>query len=268
MSRHFRASEAVQPADEALAHIDQLLVFSAWPSALKKRLAAASRIVNLAKGRKVLTYGDDCADLIVVLSGNLVSYRDSQDGKQSVMFYWHRHDLLGLAPIFGGGPFSFNLHAQSRASLLFIPAQKVLEAVGENPRLLGGLFEVICHRYRLTIEMFCRQTLMPLRERMIDRLAFLAETQGQAAEGGGVTLGIRLSQEDLAAMLSATRQSVNKELRWLVEEGAITLAYNTITITDLAYLRGLVAPHAMLPILPQNRLSSPLSMALTGKPVG
>lgn len=257
------ANDHSLPAGDVLARIDRLPAFAAWPVALKKRLAEVSYLRNHARGKKILACGEECADLLVIQKGTLVTYRCSLDGRQNVMFYWHRNDLLGLAPIFGGGPFSFDLYAQSQVSLLYIPASTVLAVIGENPRLVAGLLEVIHRRYRLTIEMFCRQTLMPLRERMIDRLIFLAETQGRPA-ANGILLDIRLSQEDLAAMLSATRQSVNRELRWLVEQKLIVLAYNSITITDLDGLHALCEAHPMLPIHSPGGQLSPLSLALSG----
>lgn len=264
MRSNFVEDDTASPGGDALALIDGLPVFDTWSAAEKKRLALASRIRNHARGTKILTCGQACSDLIVVRKGTLVSFRPSPDGRQSVMFYWHRHDILALGPVFGGGPFSFDLHAQSQVSLLYVPAETLLALIGENPRLVAGLLEVIHARYRLTMEMFCRQIVMPLRERLVDRLIYLAETQGRSTESG-IRLDIRLSQEDLAAMMSATRQSVNKELRWLVEQKLIVLAYNSITVSDLDALIALRAPYPTLPIDAPGTRISPLSQALAGR---
>lgn len=261
MSRGHGADHLDSSVDEVLGHLDKLPAFAAWPAVARRRLAEGSRIVSHAKGRQVLAYGDPCTDLVVILRGTLMTCRNSPDGRQNVMFYWHGGDMLGLAPIFGGGPFSFDLHAQSRSRLLYIPAQRLLALVGENPRLLAGLLEVIQSHYRLTIEMFCRQTLMSLRDRMIDRLLFLAETKGLPTREG-VLLDIRLSQAELAAMLSATRQSVNKELRWLADQGLIAVAYNSVTVTNLPGLRKLCQAQSTLPIALPRGPVSPLSRVL------
>lgn len=255
------AERLTTAGEDIVHHLDSLPAFAAWPTPARRQLAAQSRIVTHTKGQRILACGEPCQDLIVILRGTLMSYRSSVDGRQNVMAYWRTGDLLGLAPIFSGGPFSFDLYAQRWCKLLHIPATALLAQIGENPRLIAGLIEVIHSHYRLTIEMFCRQTLMSLRERVVDRLLYLADTQGRST-ADGLLIDARLSQTELAAMLSTTRQSVNKELRWLASQGLITLAYNAVTLTDLAGLRQLCPSHATLPLpLPQGPVS-PLSRAL------
>ena len=47
---------------------------------------------------------------------------------------------------------------------------------------------------------------------------------------------LRISQSDLAAMLSVSRQTINKELRLLEQRGLLQAAYGRLTIVDLAGL--------------------------------
>src|SRR5256885_16248324 len=71
--------------------------------------------------------------------------------------------------------------------------------------------------------------------RVAELLARLAPTHGQPApDGQGVVL--RISQSDLAAMLSVSRQTINKELRLLEQRGLLQAAYGRLTIVDLAGL--------------------------------
>ncbi|WP_395322064.1 helix-turn-helix domain-containing protein [Variovorax sp. UC74_104] len=56
-------------------------------------------------------------------------------------------------------------------------------------------------------------------------------------DGTAIKIGLRITQEDLAALLQVTRQSVNKALRKLEESGAIDISYNAISVLDLEVLR-------------------------------
>jgi len=47
---------------------------------------------------------------------------------------------------------------------------------------------------------------------------------------------LRISQSDLAAMLSVSRQTINKELRLLEQRGLLQAAYGRLTLVDLAGL--------------------------------
>ena len=222
--------------EEVLTQLAQLPAFRPWPADAHLRLAAGARTVAVGKGKQILACGDTVSELIVVLGGTLVTSRTSEDGRQSVLFHWHKGDILGMSPLLSGGRFSFDLTAQTRSRLLCIGSAPILSVLAEQPHLLGSVVDLLCGHYRLTIDMFCRQALMPLRERLIDRLLLLAGTHG-VRTSAGVRLDMRLSQSELAAMLSTSRQSVNKELQSLVQQGLLALAYNSITITDMPGLR-------------------------------
>lgn len=53
---------------------------------------------------------------------------------------------------------------------------------------------------------------------------------------GSVKLDAPLTQSDLAAMIGATRQSVNKLLGEFVEEGLLRLDHDTIVVPDVEAL--------------------------------
>lgn len=62
-----------------------------------------------------------------------------------------------------------------------------------------------------------------------------------AAEGDDAFPMVRLSQNDLASMLGLSRQTINKELGRLVEEGAIDMRYKRIRIVDAERLARIAA---------------------------
>mgnify|MGYP003703908833 CR=1 FL=1 len=248
--------------EEVLTQLTQLPAFRLWPAEAQLRLAVGARIVSVSKGKQILACGDPVSELIVVLGGTVVTSRTSEDGRQSVLFHWHKGDILGMSPILSGGRFSFDLSAQTRSRLLCISAGPILSVLAEQPHLLGGVVDLLCGHYRLTIDMFCRQALMPLRARLIDRLLFLAKAHG-VSTSAGVRLAMRLSQSELAAMLSSSRQSVNKELQLLVQRGLLALAYNSITITDMAGLMAQMRPYADTGERVEHLAPSPLASALS-----
>jgi CRP/FNR family cyclic AMP-dependent transcriptional regulator len=75
-----------------------------------------------------------------------------------------------------------------------------------------------------------------LRQRLTatnDRLA----TQHGVSDGAKQSLRLRLTQEDLAAMLQVSRQSINRELQSLHRSGVVSPDYNSLTILDRGALR-------------------------------
>ena len=77
---------------------------------------------------------------------------------------------------------------------------------------------------------------LDLTGRLAARLARLAEEHGTREADGSIRLDAPLTQSDLAAMIGATRQSVNKLLGEFVEEGLLRLDRDAIVIPDLEAL--------------------------------
>ena len=74
-----------------------------------------------------------------------------------------------------------------------------------------------------------RTSLASFRARLASRLLILAERFGQPDQDG-IVIRIRISQEDLAALVMASRQHTHKELRWFIEQGIIRIRYGRITV--------------------------------------
>ena len=64
------------------------------------------------------------------------------------------------------------------------------------------------------------------------------EQYGRSVDGG-VQLALKLSQDELAAMLGVSRQSLNRELMALHADGFVSSAYARITLHDVAALSAL-----------------------------
>jgi len=72
--------------------------------------------------------------------------------------------------------------------------------------------------------------------RLAARLVWLATEQGTPGEAGSIRLESPPSQGELAAMVGSTRQSVNKLLGNLVDDGLIRVNRDAIVVLDLAGL--------------------------------
>jgi CRP/FNR family transcriptional regulator, cyclic AMP receptor protein len=64
----------------------------------------------------------------------------------------------------------------------------------------------------------------------------LAEDYGQQ-NGDSILIDLEVTQSDLASMVGATRESINKELRVLREKGLVSTMGNRITIYNISLLK-------------------------------
>ncbi len=77
-----------------------------------------------------------------------------------------------------------------------------------------------------------------VEERLAHVLLSLGRRHG-VREGSNVRIDLPLSQHDLADMIGASRQTVNRELRKLAEEGLIQVERCKVTILNDERLRNL-----------------------------
>jgi CRP-like cAMP-binding protein len=151
-----------------------------------------------------------------------------------------------MIPVIDGEGAIHTARAHGDTVLLHIPARSFLAALDADSRLARGCLLMLCERGRSVYGNLASEALMPLRGRLARHLVMLLDHHRTLPGGGGVDLALQVSQEELAAMLAATRQRLNRELKALESEGIISLAYKRIRVLDRDALR-LQAVETLLP---------------------
>lgn len=90
------------------------------------------------------------------------------------------------------------------------------------------------HKLRLAFINLEQLSLMPAPARVAHRLLLIAEGYGEIESARQV---LQLSQEQLALMLSLSRQTTNQILKDLQAQGILHLGYGEIEILDMGRLR-------------------------------
>ncbi|MBT4092599.1 MAG: Crp/Fnr family transcriptional regulator, partial [Nitrospinaceae bacterium] len=92
-------------------------------------------------------------------------------------------------------------------------------------------------RLRRTDELLSDAAFCNLSTRLSKRIIDLSERYGQPDENGNIKINMRLRQQDLADMVGATRESVNKMLKTYKQKTLIELQRGYLTILDDEGLR-------------------------------
>ncbi len=92
----------------------------------------------------------------------------------------------------------------------------------------------------MNVEFIEDTVFLHLPARLAKRLLSLAEVHGKP-DPRGVRIAFKLSQQDLAHMIGATRERVNKELGLWRERGLVAMEEGMILICRPESLRALVA---------------------------
>jgi CRP-like cAMP-binding protein len=100
------------------------------------------------------------------------------------------------------------------------------------------LLSVLCERLRRTSEQLEDVTFRHLQSRLAKTLLRLGRSAG-APKGRALRIDLKLSQRDLANIVGATRESINKHLQLLQRSGVIGRDRGAIVIKDVAALERL-----------------------------
>jgi CRP-like cAMP-binding protein len=94
-----------------------------------------------------------------------------------------------------------------------------------------ALMELLCARLRRTSDQVEEQSFLDLSTRLARALLRMADTEGHVVA----------TQRDLAELVGATRESVNRRLRDWEDAGALLLGKGTVTIRDMAAMKAAAA---------------------------
>ncbi|TFH33184.1 MAG: helix-turn-helix domain-containing protein [Deltaproteobacteria bacterium] len=72
---------------------------------------------------------------------------------------------------------------------------------------------------------------LDITSRLAKKILELGDTVG-IREGGQVRFGVKITQKELASMIGATRESINKQLKSLRDQGLVRISGGTIEILN------------------------------------
>lgn len=199
-------------------------------------LHAVATARSYVQGQVLHLRGDPMPELLVILSGSIEASIEDADGRRSIVWYLGPGQWIGLISIVDGQGSVHNLRAHTDAKALGFPRQRFIDAIKSDPALAMLCLQALCDRSRTLYANLAAEGLLGLRARIARLLLRLFEQHGQLGDQGP-EIGLKFTQDDLAAMLGISRQSLNRELRGLESAGIIALAYSRIGLRDIDALR-------------------------------
>ena len=210
--------------------------FSHLPVSLQDSLLSAARLRRLSPGQRLFKRGDPPCGLYAVLEGAVRIGTVSEQGKEALLSLVEAPHWFGEIGVFDGLPRTHDAFAVSHCTLLHISQNPLLALLDGQPVHWRQLALLMSQKLRMTFINLEQLSLLPAPARLAHRLLMIAEGYGELDEPRRV---LQLPQEQLASMLSLSRQTTNQILKELQGQGVIGLSYGEIEILDAARLREL-----------------------------
>jgi len=200
-----------------------------------RALGGLMRPRRFRRNEVIFHEGDVGDSLHIVVEGGLKIVLASQDGEEAIIASLKPGDFFGELALLDGSPRSTTATAIEPTGTLTLPRDQFLRLLPEDPRLVTALLRALAGELRRLTGHVEELHFLDLAGRLTMRLVRLARDVDPAATGR-VELNWPFTQSDLAAMIGGTRQSVNKLLSGLVDEGLLEIDRETLVINDLAAL--------------------------------
>lgn len=202
------------------------------PDHVAELLLQASQRRKLSRGESLFAYGSAPDAMFGMVTGAVRTSITSASGREFVLGLLQAGHWFGEVSLLDGLPRVYAAHAVGDCEVAVLPAAAFWPLAEKHPEVHLALTRLVCHRLRLALAWIDDTVLMPLPARLARRITALLQGGGASGEQGVVSL----SQEDLAAQLGVSRQSINRQLKLWEKQGLLRVDYGRIAVFDRAAL--------------------------------
>lgn len=207
------------------SYLEKVDLFAGLDPANLAGLARSAHLRTFPAGAIVVNEGDDGHSLFVVQSGSLKVYLMDENGREMTLSLLGPGDYFGELALLDEAPRSASVMALQRSELLQISRPSFLALVDDNPAWVRILLRNLVGRVRSLTENVRGLALEDVFGRIVRLLESLAvERDGQEV------VERRLTQQEIANLVGASREMVNRILRDLVVGGYIVIEQQRIVL--------------------------------------
>ncbi|HEX6498831.1 MAG TPA: Crp/Fnr family transcriptional regulator [Micromonosporaceae bacterium] len=214
--------------DEVLARSG---LFQGVESEAAEALAKEMEIVEIRKGEVVFNEGEQGDSLYIVLAGKIKVGRRAADGRQNLIALMGPSDMVGELSLFDPGPRTATATAVVDSRLARLRKHALRPWLNNRPEIAEQLLRVLARRLRRTNDSLADLIFTDVPGRVAKNLLQMAGRFG-SRDGGVLRVTHDLTQEELAQLVGASRETVNKALADFASRGWLRLDGKSVIILD------------------------------------
>lgn len=216
---------------------DDVLSSAPLFAALDAEAAAALRHsmaeVDLPKGDVLFTEGEPGDRLYVITDGKIKLGATSADGRETLLAILGPGDMFGELSLFDPGRRTSTATAVTDTVLLGLGQRDLRPWLTGRPEVAEALLQALAQRLRRTNEAMADLVFSDVPGRVAKALLDLADKFGVQQEDGSVQVAHDLTQEELAQLVGASRETVNKSLADFAQRGWLQIEARAVTLLDV-----------------------------------
>jgi CRP-like cAMP-binding protein len=195
-------------------------------------LSSAMGTIRLKKGEVLFHEGDSEARLYIVVSGKIKLGRSGSAGRENLLAVLGPGQMFGELSVFDPGPRSTTATAVTACEVRTLEHDELMGWLADRPEVAQSLLGQMAARLRRANDVVADLVFSDVPGRVAKQLLELAKRFGDRGEDG-VHVHHDLTQEELAQLVGASRETVNKALADFAARGWIRLEPRSVTILDV-----------------------------------
>ncbi|MEH0148037.1 CRP-like cAMP-activated global transcriptional regulator GlxR [Corynebacterium sp. Q4381] len=191
--------------------------------------------VTFARGTTIFDEGEPGDRLYIIVEGKVKLARHAPDGRENLLSVMGPSDMFGELSIFDPGPRTSSAVCVTEVTAATMDSVMLKKWIDEHPEISQQLLRVLARRLRRTNASLADLIFTDVPGRVAKTLLQLANRFG-TQEGGALRVNHDLTQEEIAQLVGASRETVNKALATFAHRGWIRLEGKSVLIVDTEHL--------------------------------
>jgi CRP/FNR family transcriptional regulator, cyclic AMP receptor protein len=209
--------------------LSRVPLFAGLPPDKLSSLETMTQRRSFRRGEVVFHKGDPGDTLFVITQGQVKIILPSDSGEEALLGVLDEGEFFGELSLIDEQPRSATIVATEQTETLMLRRDEFLKFIVSSPELAIDMMRVLSRRLRETDEFIEDAIFLDVPGRLAKKLLELANQYGRHTPIGTV-ISLRMTQQELATMVGATRESVNKHLRSYRSRGILEIDRQRIII--------------------------------------
>jgi CRP/FNR family cyclic AMP-dependent transcriptional regulator len=226
-------------ANEKRELIEGHALFGGLAKADLNALVSRAHIDHFRAGEQIFIKGAPGRSMMAILRGSVRISATSSRSREFVLTTLQAGEIFGEIALLDGQNRTADAIALTDCELLVLDRREFIPFLERRPDLCILLLKIFCHRLRHTDQQVEHAVFERIDTRLAKTLLRLASDAGKGGLHTAPRVFVLVSQQELAGMIGATRESINKRLHVWQKAGLVQLGKRLIVIPDIAAIEAL-----------------------------
>ena len=223
------------PMEDVQAILARAGIFQGVDPDAVAALIADMETVTFPRGTTIFDEGEPGDRLYIIVDGKVKLARHAPDGRENLLSVMGPSDMFGELSIFDPGPRTSSAVCVTEVTAATMNSTMLKQWIDTHPEISQQLLRVLARRLRRTNASLADLIFTDVPGRVAKTLLQLANRFGMQ-EGGALRVNHDLTQEEIAQLVGASRETVNKALATFAHRGWIRLEGKSVLIVDTEHL--------------------------------